>query len=449
MTTVAPTPARPGLLLVDDDPLITDSLSIVLGRHYEVTCADSHATALARLADMPARPALALVDLGLPPAPHAPTEGYRLIGDLIARAPGLKIVVLSGQSEAATGRHARALGAVEFIPKPARPDHLLRILGEVAAAAERESGDRQRPADDPLAALIGASPAMAALKTQIRLYADSPFPVLVEGGSGCGKALVAEALHALSGRQHRERVIWQGATLTPAALEPAAAGAPGGTLVIDEIAELPAALQAALLRSLEAAETSPDATRHPRIVAITSRDLRARAGEFRADLFHRLSVLHLRVPPLRDLGDDRALLFDHFARLYAGTGGAPSLGGEARRLWLDYPFPGNVRELRNVVIRLATRHPGRTLEVADIEPELDSGATLAARPSDGPLDAAALDELDRRGSIDLDARLAGWERAYIAAAMRRSNGNVSQAARLLGINRTTLYSRMSALERQE
>jgi two-component system nitrogen regulation response regulator GlnG len=191
-----------------------------------------------------------------------------------------------------------------------------------------------------------------------------------------------------------------------------------------------------------------------RIVAATNRDLRneSKTGGFRADLYHRLSVFTVRVPPLRDLGEDKLALLAHFRALYApATGaGAFELDPEARALWLDYPFPGNVRELRNVVIRLVTKHPRGVVRAADLEPEFDSGVTLAPASgrTAGALETSAEDELQQRHAFNLDARLAGWERAYIAAAMKLAGGNISRAARLLGMNRTTLYSRMSALERE-
>jgi DNA-binding NtrC family response regulator len=214
-----------------------------------------------------------------------------------------------------------------------------------------------------------------------------------------------------------------------------------------------------LLRVLEngeynrVGETQPRKSR-ARIVAATNRDLRSesKSGGFRPDLYHRLSVFSIRVPPLRELGDDKVALFAHFRDLYASAAGAHAceLDNDARALWLDYPFPGNVRELRNVVIRLVTKHPGKMLRVADLEPELDSGVTVSprGRGGDGSLESVAAAELQQRHPFNLDARMAGWERAYIAAAMKIAGGNISRAARLLGVNRTTLYSRMSALERE-
>ena len=473
-------PAKPGLLLVDDDPLIVDTLGIVLGQHYEVICADCHDAAITALeaSDQPLR--LALVDLGLPPTPHAPDEGYRLIASLLARAPTMKIIVLSGQSGDAAARHARALGATEFVAKPTRPADLLRILGQIVAAAAAESAAAAPAAArvDALGALIGESPPMQSLKTQIRLYANSPFPVLIEGESGSGKEIVAAALHTLSERRDKAYLALNCAAIAPSLVEPtlfgyakgaftgastATAGyfeeARSGTLFLDEIGELPLELQAKLLRVLENGEYNRVGETHARkslarIVAATNRDLRreAKAGGFRIDLYHRLSVFSVRVPALRDLGDDKRLLLEHFRRLYAPAAGAGefTFDAPAMRLWLDYPFPGNVRELRNIVIRLVTKYPGTAIGIAALEQELDSGVTLALAAEQAPdtLEAGAIEELGRSGDFSLDARLNAWERAYVAAAIKLANGNVSQAARLLGLNRTTLYSRMAALERE-
>lgn len=472
-------PPKPGLLLVDDDPLIIDTLSIVLGQHFDVTSAESAESALDSLSKLALPPRIALVDLGLPPTPHDPAQGYRLISNLQARVPGLKIVVLSGQSEDIAGRHARALGAVEFVPKPARPSELLRLLGNVLAASVAEHAAIAAPVaagKDPLAGLVGASPPMRALKAQIHMYANSPFPVLIEGESGSGKEIVASALHALSGRGDRPYFALNCAAIAPSLVEPTLFGyakgaftganspkagyfeeAQSGTLFLDEIGELPLELQAKLLRVLENGEYNRVGETQARkslarIVAATNRDLRneSKTGGFRSDLYHRLSVLTVRVPPLRDLGEDKLALLEHFRDLYLPAGAAFDLSPEARRLWLDYPFPGNVRELRNVVIRLVTKHRGQVVAVGELEPELDSGATLVpeAVRAASTLDAAAEEELRSRQPFHLDLRLTAWERAYVAAAMKLAGGNISRAARLLGINRTTLYSRMSALERE-
>ena len=452
--------ARPSLLVVDDDPLITDTLAFALGTHYEVLTADSRSQAVERVRQLARAPALALVDLGLPPTPHSPEEGFRLIGDLLAHAPGMKIFVLSGQNDAANARHARALGAWEFIAKPCDAATLKRVLDRARQEAAPEVGD-----------LVGSSAAMEKLRSQIAQFAPSPFPVLIEGESGSGKELVAHSLHRLSGRSARPFLALNCAALAPTLIEAtlfgyakgaftgATAAKPGyfedaqdGSLFLDEIGELPLEMQAKLLRVLEngefqrLGETERRVSR-ARVITATNRDLRhaARHGSFRADLYHRLSVLSLQVAPLRELDRDKLALLEHFRQLYARQSGvAPfTLDPAAEARWLRYAFPGNVRELRNIVIRLITKYGGQRVSVAELEPELDLDGPPGAGDA-GTLIEQAQRQLERAAGFSLDQTLKAWERGYIEAALRLTRGNMSQAAKLLGINRTTLYSRMEA-----
>jgi DNA-binding NtrC family response regulator len=458
MSTPLPSPKeKPALLIVDDDPLITETLAFALGAEYTVYACDSRAHAIELLRQLDAPPPLALVDLGLPPAPHAPDEGFRLIGELLAHSPRMKIFVLSGQNEAANARHARALGALDFIAKPADPTSIARALvrGLQAPAAED-------------AEFVGASPAITKLKNQIAQFAAAPYPVLIEGESGSGKELVATRLHRLSPRAGRPYFSLNCAAISPQLVEPTLFGhvkgaftgaatnkagffedAADGTLFLDEIGELPLDMQAKLLRVLENGEyqrvgDTQRRTARCRVIAATNRDLRraVREGSFRADLYHRLSVFTLSVPPLRELDQDKLLLLEHFRR----QSDRPfELDEAATERWLRYDFPGNVRELRNIVIRLSAKYPGQRLSAAELEPELD--VDLGAAPeSKDPVVDQALRQLERGGQFDLDQTLRAWERAYIEAALRLTRGNVSQAAKLLGINRTTLYSRMSTGE---
>jgi DNA-binding NtrC family response regulator len=183
---------KPGLLLVDDDPLIAESLAFVLEEDYALAIAGDRESAVARLQEMPEPPRLALIDLGLPPAAHLPTEGFKLIGDLLGRAPQARIVVLTGQNEESNARRARALGAADLVPKPCEPAVLKAVLRRVLAAGDL-APEPGRAEDGR--ALVGESPAMRKLRSQIDLYASSVFPVLIEGESGSGKELVARALH--------------------------------------------------------------------------------------------------------------------------------------------------------------------------------------------------------------------------------------------------------------
>lgn len=463
---------KPPLLIVDDDVLVAETLSFALGAEFEVLACESRAHAIELLRQLPQPPQLALVDLGLPPRPHAPDEGFQLIADLLAHAPGMRIFVLSGQGDAANARHARALGAAEFFAKPCDPVQLkaalLRALAFRPAEPAGPAGQTSR--------LIGESEALARLRGQIAQTADSPFPVLIEGESGSGKEQVALALHQLSQRAAKPYLALNCAAIAPTLVEPTLFGyvkgaftgatanksgyfedAQDGTLFLDEIGELPPEIQAKLLRVLEngeyqrVGETQRRLAR-ARVLAATNRDLRTetRQGRFRADLYHRLSVLTVAVPPLREMGRDRLLLLEHFRAQYAAQAGvAPfAFDATAERAWLDYPFPGNVRELRNIVIRLTTKHAGRRVSAGELELEFDMHSLAAPGSEERDLLATARRELER-GGFNLDETLKAWERAYVEAALKMTHGNVSQAAKLLGVNRTTLYSRMGATEDKE
>jgi two-component system nitrogen regulation response regulator GlnG len=457
---------KPRLLIVDDDPLIGETLSFALAQDYEVAEARDRASAVAILRTG-LKPELALIDLGLPPVANLPNEGFKLIGDLLAHAPQVRIVVLTGQNEQSNARRARALGAAEFVPKPCEPEVLRKALGRALATRSLERRD-----EDPDAAhtLIGESPALRRLRSQIDLYAASSFPALIQGESGSGKERVACALHHLSPRAREPFLALNCAAISPTLVEPTLFGyakgaftgaqqaksgyfedAGEGTLFLDEIGELPADLQAKLLRVLEngeyqrVGETQTRVSR-ARIVAATNRDLReeVKQGRFRSDLYHRLSVFELVVPPLRDLGEDRLLLLDYYrAQFAAKTGARPfDFDGAARSRWLSYDFPGNVRELRNIVIRLTTKYAGYLVGTAELEPEL-------ASPAEGKPDpvARARAELLAGKPFSLDGTLKAVEQAYLDAALEIAQGNVSQAAKLLGVSRSTLYGRLEAAGR--
>ena len=486
MTTAPETnlPEKPLLLIVDDDPLISDTLSFAMNPVFEVITSHSRAHCTQLLRQLRRSPQLALIDLGLPPLPHRPDEGFALISDLLKLSPETKIVVLSGQSDAGNARHARTLGAIDFVAKPCNPAELhqvlQRALGYRSLAEKYTLGLSASP-------LIGNSPAIRKMKLQLQQYADSPFPGLIEGESGCGKEIVASTcLHKDTKRCDKPFFALNCAAISPGLVEPTLFGyargaftgastaksgffedAADGTLFLDEIGELPLELQAKLLRVLEngeyqrVGETQKHISR-ARIVAATNRDLRkeVRSGNFRADLYHRLSVFTINVPPLREMDDDKFLLLDHFSRRFAAPAQqAPFvLSDEARALWSRYGFPGNVRELRNIVIRLTARYPGQTVQGNALEAELDlqdeppapnsaSGSKISAE-SDA-LILAASRRLQQPDPFNLDCLLAETEHIYIEAALRLAHGNVSQAARLLGINRTTLYNRMESFAREQ
>lgn len=469
---------RPVLIIIDDDPLITDTLHYVLSKHFEVCVADSRAQAKSLLRQLEEPPSLALVDLGLPPMQHKPDEGFKMIGELLAHSPTMKIHVLSGQSDDVNVKHALALGALDFIPKPCDVDRLKELLlnslkvqsVEISAEAETEK------AEDTNGGMIGESLPMQTLIMQIRQFADSPFPVLIEGESGSGKERVASNFHRFSKRAKQPYLSINCAAISPMLAESILFGhAKGaftgantsnagyfedvneGTLFLDEIGELPLEMQAKLLRVLENGEyTRVGETQvrksKARVVAATNRDLRAevRAGNFRSDLYHRLGVFAVKVPPLRDLGEDSLILLEHFNAFYARETDQKTfkLDEKAKRRWLSYHFPGNVRELRNIIIRLIAKYAGQTVTETQLSAELDlsrqnemdEGTAIVS--NSGDLSSYAMQHLQNEANVSLDQVLKSWERAYVSAAMHITHGNLSQAAKMLGINRTTLYSRI-------
>ena len=288
--------------------------------------------------------------------------------------------------------------------------------------------------------------------------------------------MIANALHRQSSRASRPFLALNCAAISPNLVEPTLFGyskgaftgattsragyfedAKDGSLFLDEIGELPLELQAKLLRVLENGEyqrvgETQSRMSNARVIAATNRDMRQeiRNGRFRADLYHRLSVFTIAVPALRDLFEDKEILLDHFRDFYARQAGVQAfdLDKAARSIWLDYGFPGNVRELRNIVIRLTTKCAGQSVNSEQLQAELDMESMtvelpgLAAGQDFKTVLEAARKHLQLQKNFNLDLTLQQWEKGYVEAALAITQGNLSQAAKLLGIHRTTLYSRM-------
>ncbi|HWP88776.1 MAG TPA: sigma-54 dependent transcriptional regulator, partial [Burkholderiales bacterium] len=326
------------------------------------------------------------------------------------------------------------------------------------------------------AGLIGKSLPIDKLRQQISQYANAPFPVLIEGESGSGKELIASALHSQSTRAAKPFLALNCAAISPNLVEPTLFGyskgaftgattsragyfedAKDSTLFLDEIGELPLELQAKLLRVLENGEyqrvgETQSRVSNARVIAATNRDMRheIRNGRFRADLYHRLSVFTIDVPPLRDLGEDKRMLLDYFREFYSRQAACKPFDLDARALtlWLEYSFPGNVRELRNIVIRLTTKHAGQAVNGEQLQVELDMESMeleLPGLPVGQDFKSileSAKKHLQLQKNFNLDLTMQQWEKGYVEAALLITQGNLSQAAKLLGIHRTTLYSRM-------
>lgn len=464
-------PEKPTLLLVDDDPLIAESLGFLLRKHYQVIIADSRTKAIASLVTASQRPDIALIDLGLPPSPHKPDEGFGLIRELLAQPGDMKILVLSGQDNDVNIQHALRLGAVDFIAKPADPELLLTRLQHHLRLREIE---RQRKQQSETF-IIGESAPMKAILQQIEQFADSPFPVLIQGESGTGKEMISKSLHEHSRRNSEPYMAINCAAIAPELLEAqlfghrkgAFTGASQehkgffievgqGTLLLDEIGELPLALQGKLLRVIESGEfyrvgETQQLKSRARIIAATNKVLRdeVASGGFRTDLYHRLSILNITMPPLRERDKDVYLLLNHFQSTYADTVPPFTLDDEARELWGSYEFPGNVRELRNIVIRLGTKCPGGIITRKQLEAELEMQLSASSLTETSEmLSDEFIQQQIKTGQFNLDGLLGEVEGRCIRIALEMNNNNVSKAADALNINRTTLYSRVQKLGEQ-
>jgi len=456
---------KPTLLLVDDDAIIADSLEYVLSEEYEIERACDRPSSFDLIDSMADSPTLALVDLGLPPNTHRPDEGLAVIRKISQMHPSTRVLVLSGQDNKKHVFQAKEDGAVDFISKPCDIAEIKVRLKKQIIAGGGDSGHGD------IEGIVGSSEEIELLRMQIRQIADSPYPVLIEGESGSGKEVAARNLHRCSSRKQEPFLTLNCAAFNGELLESQLFGhvkgaftgasdtkkgffeeAGSGTLLLDEVADLPLDLQAKLLRVLEdgeyyrLGETQP---RHAnaRVLAATNKDIYAaiKQGQFREDLYHRLSVLTVRVPSLDERNGDKYELLTYFMQQVADQIATFQLDEEALTLWNDYAFPGNVRELRNIIIRLSAKYPGQT-----IKPEVLKREMSGLRRHDTTPDSANwLKEAMHDSAFDLDSLLRTVEKEAIALAMREHDGNVSKAAEMLGINRTTLYGRMDRLEDTE
>ena len=457
---------KPGLLLVDDDPLIRENLGFLLRSSFNIHTAETRKEAVDLISDLPEAPTISLVDLGLPPYPHDPAEGFALIQELLSVNPDMKILVLSGQNEHKNIQHAMSTGAADFIPKPCEPqllkarlDHQLLLLSVDKRHSQKESY-----------ALIGESPPMLGLRAQIKQFASTDFPVLVMGESGTGKELIATSLHRESKRSQYPNVAVNCAAFSDELLASQLFGhakgaftgatnehggffaeAGEGTLFLDEVGEMSITLQSNLLRVIDSGEyyrvgESKPRSAKARIIAASNKNLldEVRAGRFREDLYYRLCVLSIETPPLRERTQDKISLLEYFQGIYSGKVPAFTLDETAQQTWLAYSFPGNVRELRNVIVRLGTKYPNQQVSQQQLNGELENAEAVSSVSTGNAFDdcTARLNQ----GDFDLDEHIQTIEWAYIQAALKICNGNLSHTSKLLNVNRTTLYSKVQRLE---
>ena len=440
------------LLIVDDDEAIRTQMKWALADDYEILLAEDRPNALTTF--RAERPSLTMLDLGLPPHPNSPEEGMEVLRSVLALDPDAKVVIITGQGEKANALSAVGLGAYDFLCKPVEVEELkilirrcLRVVGLEREYQELQTGRRPRDFEE----MLGSSPQMQAVFSFIRKVAVSTAPVLILGESGTGKEMAALAIHRRSPSKKgpfvpincnaipenlleselfgHEKGAFTGAHMQRKGLIETAAG---GTLFLDEIGDLPLPIQVKLLRFLQDQTFQRVGGRQEikidtRVVAATNLNLKQAVaeGRFREDLYYRLAVVVLALPPLKERGDDIGLLATEFLQRYSVRNSKSGLvfTPETLRVINRHAWPGNVRELQNRIQRAVIMASGKRVTVADLELE---GLE--------PLPLSTLREA--REEV---------EKELVEQALRRHAGKITAAALELGISRPTFYELMDRL----
>jgi two-component system, NtrC family, response regulator len=442
----------PKLLVVDDDEQILRQIRWALSEDYDVHTASDRQSAL----DLFRKEEISVVllDLGLPPNPREAVEGLRALDELIALNPLVKVIIVSGNSERQNALRAIEKGAHDIFPKPADLDALKIVLARVFKRLELEKEsieERQLALRVSLEEMVGQSPAMQNVFSTVRKVAETEVPVLILGESGTGKELIANAIHNRSARSKGPFVAINCAAIPETLLESELFGyekgsftgassqrrgkfeyAKGGTLFLDEIGDLVPEMQVKILRFLQEKVMERVGGREPirvdaRVIAATNQDMESavKAGKFREDLYFRLAVVRVLLPPLRDRGDDVIELAFHLAESYCREMKKPQalFTKPALDAMRQYPWPGNVRELQNRVQRALVLSEGRMIS-----------------PSELDLPAPSGEQENSQGTLK-EARQE-FERDMVVRALRDNDGNISKTARAIGISRPTLYELM-------
>lgn len=461
------------VLLVEDDTSIATVITAALQAEGLAVVRTDTAAGRDRLLDQ-AEYALMLTDVIL-----GDGDGIATLGAVRSRHPDMPVIILSAQNTLDTAVRASDTGAFEYFPKPFDLDELVAAVHQAIGRAA-PAGDAQAEAVPQGMPLVGRSPAMQAVYRMITRVMRNDLTVLILGESGTGKELVAEAIHQLGHRSAgpfvavntaaiphdlieselfgHERGAFTGAIARqPGKFEQAA----GGTLFLDEIGDMPIEAQTRLLRALQSGRIrrvggAEDVRLDCRIIAATNRDLMPMiaAGQFREDLYYRIAVVPIALPPLRDRADDIPALARHFLAM-AASEGLPRrhLGDAGAALLAAQPWRGNVRELRNLMFRLALMAREDVIDAAAIEPMLGAGP-----PAPRGLEPARTPDADWASALDTwlrasppqpgrlyDEALAAFEAPLFRHVLARTGGNQLRAAQILGINRNTLRKRLGEL----
>ena len=436
---------RPTLLMVEDDLGLQKQMRWSFDR-YNVIFADNREAAVAQLRRH--EPLVATLDLGLPPDPDTPNEGFKTLEEILALAPATKVIALTGQNDRSNALRAIGMGAYDFFAKPFEPDVLGLVIDRAFRLADLEQENRrlsESVSTSPLSGLLTRDPGMLKICRQIERLAPTNATVLLLGESGTGKEVLARGLHQLSPRHDKRFVAINCAAIPDTLLEAelfgyekgaftgAAKTTPGkietadsGTLFLDEIGDLPHPLQAKLLRFLQERVIERIGSREEiavdvRVVCATHRNLRdlIRDGGFREDLFYRLSEMVVTIPPLRDRSGDASLLAHAFVTRFGAQNGREKL--RLREDALDaigqHRWPGNIRELENCIKRATIMADGAAITAEDL----------------------GLETPDEASSFNLRQVRDEAEKQAVLKVMARVDGNIAKAAELLGISRPTLY----------
>ena len=451
--TASVTGHAPRLLVIDDEPAV----AAVVGRFaeqlgFDVTFRDDALDALAALSDL--KPNVVIVDLRMPTL-----GGIEVLRAVHNADPDCQVILMTGHSTVDTAMEAVKAGALDYLGKPIDFDRLRELLISVREQIARRERLLQVDADTAkrfeFYGMVGRSPVMQQLFDSIRRLAPHVRTILITGETGTGKELVARALHKLGPRGHRRMITVNCSAVVDSLFESELFGhvrgaftgatetkvglfehANGGTLFLDEIGELSATLQAKLLRAVEMGEVqrigSLDARRSDAwVIAATNRDLQAEvaAGRFRADMLYRLSTMEIRLPPLRERREDIPYLTAIFVRECADRLNRPITGVSAAAEWLlqHSPWPGNIRQLRNVVERACILSDGKILSERQILAAMGTSTntlTVGVRAAGAPAGSAHTSSV---------------KRDQIERVLQQAKGNRSAAARMLGISRRSLY----------
>jgi len=438
---------RERLLIIEDDEDIRTQLTYALQDEYDVSVAGDRTRAAAAVQEAP--PEIVTLDLGLPPTPDTAEEGLRALEDILAVAPEAKVIIITGNGDRANAVAAVERGAFDYHLKPVNLDDLKVVLRRASylRQLERESEEQARQREDSIrfTDILGSTPKMREIFGVIQRVAKTDATVLCEGESGTGKELVARAVHSHSPRRSAPFVAINCGAIPETLLESELFGhergsftgahaqrkgkiemATGGTLFLDEITEMSLPLQVKLLRFLQQREIERVGGREVipidvRVVAATNQSLdeALRGGRFREDLYYRLSVVTIHLPPLRERGEDVVLLANAFLRRNAqALKRKVRFSPEALEAIVKYQWPGNIRELENKVHRAVIMATSRIISSQDLD--LNPSAVIDALPTL----REARDQSERR---------------LIVNALVRSRGNISRAARVLDISRPTFH----------